>query len=211
MTAEARWWWTRVNDLAVGHQGDVSPEYVEKILTAIEKLPGGLLTALAAAGVYVHLCHRLLDTWSSAPKYLPRGWNGVGWEAVGGFYRISAGVVVVAEEILRDGKTTQEDGDHCVLHELGHALDYTLPDRPSQDPEFRSTYLACRRAVIQAGLAHPLGYFVKPWSAGAIEVFADSVRLLHYPNLWHDDDLFREHFGPCMGHVARYIKELPDA
>lgn len=162
---------------------DVTPEFVDKVVAGLEKIPQSVLKRLEAEGIRIKVGAKLLDLEPGLAGASPRGHEGgVSWAQLDGLYNPGNKSVVIAETYEVPGCQTQVRSGRCegvARHEAGHGVDDAL-NTFSSSPEFMAAH-AADVAQIPRAMHKALDYFIqaKNPTAGASEAFADLFALMH--------------------------------
>lgn len=146
-----------------------SPEFQERMLREIEKIPENERRLLAQSGHKISVVEKVTDADPSLANQQPRGWPpGRTWDDADGAYIGGQKNIVVAER-TRSGPSNRAEG--VLKHEVGHAIDVAL-DNFSQSKEFKEAYEK-DLAKLTPEQRKYYSYFLQPNNAGAQEAFAD--------------------------------------
>ena len=146
-----------------------SPEFQERMLRELRRLPLAERRLLADANARVAIVTRISDIDPRLAHEQPRGWPaGRTWDDVDGGFIAEQNLVIIAEKTRRG---RNERGEFVLRHEAGHAVDSALRDI-SRSPEFQRAY---ERDVqnLTPEQRRAFTYLLQRNGAGAEELFAD--------------------------------------
>jgi len=157
--------------------GDVPQAEADRFQAAIDvAVPPRLAEVLAKKKVQFVLANRMVDVMGDEAKKQPSGWpEGTTYENTEAVY-LHDGRKAVATIERKSVATGEYSRSHRsiagMIHEVGHAIDFALNQRPSDSKQFLKAYNADVAGLSDSERA-TYAYFARPDGAGAIEAFAE--------------------------------------